>query len=90
MKVVGLCFRGPAQLAEGLVCLVFAHRKHSLEAESAGFGGKEKVLHCHRIQCLCIGYSVIGILLAMLKASRMMAFATNGVANGVRTYGMGS
>jgi hypothetical protein len=79
----GLAFGfGPAKAAEGVVCLVFAHLKHSLEAECAGFGGEEKVLHCHCFQCLCIGYNGIHALYARANVLYMMAFATNGVANG--------
>jgi hypothetical protein len=47
------------------------------------------MLHCHRFQCLCIGYNDIHALLSMAFTSHMMAFATNGVANG-RQRRMGS
>ena len=39
-----LCF-GPAHLAKGLISHIFAHAEHGLEAECAGGGGEEKVLH---------------------------------------------
>jgi hypothetical protein len=40
------------------------------------------VLHCHRFQCLCIGYNGVYALLARANVAYTMAFATNGAANG--------